>query len=138
MYSSDTDFIFVIKNWSYLVPEHEVCKFIDTTKRSKFTLCPRGYGAQSFRLYEVLQLNSVPVIVYDKDWFPFNDTINWNEFCVLVHVNELHLLKEKLVNINEEQYNTMLLKGKQIHKEFFTMERVSTNILKLLQQRKLK
>jgi hypothetical protein len=135
MYRSDTDFIFDTKNWNPSVPKEELYKFIKVTKHSKFTLCPRGYGAQSFRLYEVLQLNSVPVIVYDKVWFPFSDIINWSEFCVLVPFNEISLLKEKLLNIDNEQYNTMLIKGKQIYKEFFTMEGMSNTILKTLQQK---
>lgn len=138
MYSSDTDFIFDTKNWNPSVPKEDLYKFINITKRSKFTICPRGYGAQSFRLYETLQLNSVPVIVYDKDWFPFSDVISWNEFCVLVPFNEISLLKERLLNIKDEQYVAMLSKGKQIYKEFFTMEGMSINILKTLQRNKYK
>lgn len=132
-YSADKDFILYEKNWTPTVNNNDFNTFINITKRSKFTLCPRGYGAQSFRLYEVLQLNSVPVIVYDKEWFPFNNMIDWSSFCVLVHESEIDNIKEKLINITEQKYQQMLKIGKQIYKEYFTMKGMSTNILKTLQ-----
>jgi len=132
-YSSDTDFILIGRDWTPSVSEKDFSTFINITKRSKFTLCPRGYGAQSFRLYEVLQLNSVPVIVYDKEWLPFKDIINWSSFCILVHENEIDKLKYKLLNITDQQYEQMLITGKQIYSEYFTMEGMSRNILKTLQ-----
>lgn len=132
-YSSDKDFTLIGKNWDSTVSLDDFTTFVNVTKHSKFTLCPRGYGAQSFRLYEVLQLNSVPVIVYNKVWLPFNDTINWKNFCILVHENEIYKLKEKLLNITDQHYEQMLNTGKQIYNEYFTMEGMSNNILKTLQ-----
>jgi len=132
-YSTDKDFILVGKNWTPSVSNNDLNNFINITKRSKFTLCPRGYGAQSFRLYEVLQLNSVPVIVYDKEWFPFNNTIDWNSFCVLIHEDEIDSLKENLLSITEQEYEHMLKIGKQVYIEYFTMEGMSLNILRTLQ-----
>lgn len=132
-YSNDTDFVLRGKNWTPSVSDDDFSTFINTTKHSKFTLCPRGYGAQSFRLYEVLQLNSVPVIVYDKEWLPFKDTIDWKSFCILVHESEIDTLKEKLLNVTDQHYEQMLKIGKQIYEEYFTMKGMSKNILKTLQ-----
>jgi len=133
-YSSDTDFLLRGKNWTPSVNDNDLNTYINITKRSKFTLCPRGYGAQSFRLYEVLQLTSVPVIVYDKEWLPFNDMIDWNSFCVLIHENEIDNIKEKLLNISDQKYQQMIKAGKHTYKEYFTMEGMSNNILKMLQR----
>ena len=132
-YSSDKDFALIGKNWDPTVSSDDFTTFVNVTKHSKFTLCPRGYGAQSFRLYEVMQLNSVPVIVYNKEWLPFKDTIDWKSFCILVHENEIDKLKEKLLNITDQHYEQMLNTGKQIYNEYFTMEGMSNNILKTLQ-----
>lgn len=133
-YSTDSDFVFIGKNWTPSVTNNDFNTFIDLTNRSKFSLCPRGYGAQSFRLYEVLQLDSIPVIVYDKEWFPFEKEIDWKRFSVLVHVSELDKLKEKITNITDSEYSKMLDYGKKIYAEYFTMEGMSKNILKTLQQ----
>lgn len=132
-YHSDIDFKFIGKNWTPTVSNNDLDTFINLTSRSKFTLCPRGYGAQSFRLYEVLQLDSVPVIVYDKEWFPFKNKIDWNSFSVLIHESEIANLKEKLSSITEREYTNMIEEGKKIYSEYFTMEGMSKHILETLQ-----
>jgi hypothetical protein len=132
LYGSDSDFSFIAKDWNPAVSSNDLHQFIERTKRTKFTLCPRGYGAQSFRLYEVLQLDSIPVIVYDKRWFPFEDSIDWNSFCVLIHSNDIHIIKDKITSIDDQQYSDMLSRGKQIYKEYFTMEGMSRAILNIL------
>lgn len=39
---------------------------------SNFSLCPRGYRPSSFRLYEALQLGTIPIIIWeDEKWLPF-------------------------------------------------------------------
>ena len=133
MWNNDTEFVFYPQHWTNTVEQSRFNLFVDATKRSDFTLCPRGYGAQSFRLYETLQLNSIPVIVYDKEWFPFNETIDWSSFCVLVHATELHSLKNKLKSINHEQKQQMLSKGREVYNKYFTLEGTSAQILKILQ-----
>ena len=134
MFAKDPLFYFSPQEWTSTVPQDRFNHFIDITKRSCFTLCPCGYGAQSFRIYEVLQLNSIPVIVYDKVWFPFNNEIDWNTFSVLIHQNELHLLKEKLTSISEKQINNMLITGKQVYEKYFTLNGMCQQILKILQK----
>ncbi len=133
LYGRDSSFVFVNKSWTLEVCNDDFNVFINTTRRSKFTLCPRGYGAQSFRLYEALQLESVPVVVYDKRWFAFEDRIDWSSFCVLVHCNEIETIKDRLLQIDDSQYQSMLKSGKRIYSEYFTMKGMSENILKTLQ-----
>ncbi len=60
-----------------------VREFEEITAQSHFSLCPRGYGKTSFRLYEAMELGAVPVYISDEHWLPFNGFINWNTFCVL-------------------------------------------------------
>ncbi len=59
-------------------------RFVGTTLRSHFVLCPRGHGTSSFRLYEVLAAGRVPVIIADEwvppsgpDWWSF--ALRWPE-----------------------------------------------------------
>lgn len=136
-YMNDNDFYFnQPRHWTAHVPQNNFQEFIDTTLRSEFSLCPRGYGKQSFRFYEVMQLNSIPVFVYNGEWFPFNKYIDWNEFSVVIHENEIPILKDKLKKYTTEQKEKMLKKGKEVYKEYFTMEGMSKNILRYLQDEK--
>jgi len=132
-YSNDSSSLILGKNWTSTVSEDSFNTFIDITKRSKFSLCPRGYGAQSFRLYEVLQLNTVPVVIYDKEWFPFNDVIDWNSFCVTLHIDNIDKLKTILESVTDQQYEEMLQNGKRVYNKYFTMNGMSTRILQILQ-----
>ena len=49
---------------------------------SKFVLCPRGFGASSIRIFEVMSLGRVPVIISDQ-WQP-SPGIPWEELCVFI------------------------------------------------------
>tara|TARA_R100000697_G_scaffold82823_2_gene94702 strand:+ start:2223 stop:3836 length:1614 start_codon:yes stop_codon:yes gene_type:complete len=132
-YANDNDFQLYMKHWTEAVPEEQLNFFIDVTNRSKFSLCPRGYGAQSFRFYEIMQLNSIPVVVYDKKWFPFEDVIDYESFCVLVHETEIPNLKNKLSQITDKQQEQMLASGKKIYEKYFTLEGMCKQILRILQ-----
>lgn len=118
--------------WNTYVPENKLNEFIDITKRSFFTLCPRGYGTQSFRLYEVMQLGSVPIFVYDVEWLPFSQYINWNDFCVLVHEKDIVDIKKILLSISSDKYEQMLKNGKHIYDKYFTLDSTCETIIKVL------
>lgn len=121
-----------IKGWSNKVNDNDYNNYIDITLRSKFALAPRGYGKTSFRLYEIFQLNSVPVYIYNDKWLPFEDEINWKEFCVLVHEKDINNIDNILNQYSDKDIEQMIIKGKEIWNEYFTMEGMSKNIIKNL------
>ncbi len=133
IYDSDKDFNLHMKPWTDTIPRNQLEFFIDITTRSKFSLCPRGYGAQSFRFYEILQLNSIPVIVYDKEWLPFKSEIDYESFCVLIKASEVPTLKDRLLSITQKQQDNMLKQGKIIYEKYFTLEGMSKQILTTLE-----
>jgi len=132
-YISDSDFYFNSpRNWSHLISSDNFNEFVETTQKSEFTLCPRGYGKQSFRLYETIQLNSIPVFIYDDDWFPMNDVINWDDFCVNIHVSDIDNIKSILLSYNENDKENILKNGKEIYYKYFTMNGLCEYILDYL------
>ena len=132
-YSNDERFKIYIKNWSNAIPQEQVDFFIDVASRSQFSLCPRGYGAQSFRFYEVLQLGSIPVLIYDKEWLPFKDKIDYHKFCVVIHESQIYNLTSILDKITEEDQKNMIKIGKEIYEKYFTLKGMSEQILSVLQ-----
>jgi len=62
--------------------------YIDAILGAKFSLCPRGNGAGSYRLQESLALGRAPVIISD-DWVPVAD-LDWERFAVFVAEKDLH------------------------------------------------
>jgi len=117
-------------NWSASVPMDNVKRFIDITSSSKFGLAPRGYGKQSFRLYEILQLGTVPVYVSDIHYLPWSDELDWNDFCVPVNEDEIGEIDDILKSISDVEYNKLLENGKKVYEEYFTLEGMFKNIIK--------
>ena len=120
-FQSDPEFKFVTKGWGPSPTTDELATFVDITKRSKFALAPRGYGKTSFRLYEVMQLNTVPVYVSDEHWLPWTDVLDWNEFAVIVKAEEIEHLDMKLKNISDDRYQQMLDNLKEVWPKYFSM-----------------
>ena len=76
---------------------------------SKFTICPRGYGKTSFRLYEAIQLGTIPVYVSEEFWLPYSDKLDWNSFCVLIEEKQIPHIYDILKGINEDRYEEMMM-----------------------------
>ena len=130
---NNSDYILKPKHWSPHIEEKRKDLFLNITSRSKFTLCPRGYGATSFRLYEAMQLNSIPVYIYFKEPFiPFKDNINWENISVLIETNNISNIDFILKSISDEKYNKMLKNIKNIYPKYFTLESMCDNIIKTL------
>lgn len=132
-YKNDFDFVLNYGAWNPQISQNALHNFINTTLRSKYTLCPRGYGTTSFRLYEAMQLNTVPVYISDVHDLPWSDELDWNEFCVLIKPNEINRIKEILKKISEDDYNTILNKCKQVYEKCFTLGGMYDNIIRRLQ-----
>jgi hypothetical protein len=65
--------------------------------RSKFILCPRGFGVSSIRIFEAMSFGRVPVIISDA-WQP-SPGIPWREFSVVIaqsEVSAIPVMLEKL------------------------------------------
>jgi hypothetical protein len=131
---ANPNYVLLPKNWSSNVENEKQDLFLNVTSRSKFTLCPRGYGSTSFRLYESMQLGSIPVyIYYDTPYVPFADELDWNKLSVLIHANDIINIDNILNSITVERYNEMLSYIKEIYPKYFTLEGMCDKILKTIQ-----
>jgi hypothetical protein len=103
--------------------------FIETTINSKFALAPRGYGRSSFRFFECFKLGTIPIYIWnDINWLPFQNTIDYNKLCIVIHVSELNNLNNILLSVDEEKYNNMLDYYNEI-KYLFELEGMSNQII---------
>jgi hypothetical protein len=121
-----------VKNWTPYIEHHNLNLFIETALKSKFLLCPRGYGLNSFRLYEAFQLGCVPVIITDIPYLPWNDELNWFDFSIIADKNQIQNLYNTLHSISDEKYYNLLKKGSEIYNKYFTLDGMYKNILKRL------
>ena len=54
---------------------------------SPFTLCIRGNGNFSVRLYETLAMGRIPVIIDTDCVFPLESQIQWSKHCIIINEN---------------------------------------------------
>jgi len=94
-------------------------KFKDCMERSIFALCPRGYGATSFRICESLQHGAIPIYLYDKPWIPWKNHFNFNDIGILCHVYDIGKLPELIKQKSENDIKMYIENGKKIYKEYF-------------------
>ncbi len=87
--------------------------------QSIFTLAPRGYGYTSFRIYEAILAESIPIYIWEnKKILPFEDILKWEEFSIVINANEIQNLPNLLEKCN---INNMQAKLKEV-KHYFSFE----------------
>jgi hypothetical protein len=91
--------------------------FIDTILDAKFSLCPRGNGAGSYRLQESLALGRAPVIISDS-WVPVAG-LDWNQFAVFVSEDSLQSLPA-ILREHEPSWKEMGDLARQIYEDHFS------------------
>ena len=69
-------------------------EFADTLANSKFSLCPRGAGTSTFRLFETMKAGRVPVILAD-DWVAPEGPA-WDSFALVVKEHDARFLPDIL------------------------------------------
>lgn len=124
-----------VKNWNPAVSAGELDTFRDITSRSVFSLCPRGYGKSSFRMYESMQMGTIPVYVSDNHYTPWLDELDWNDFSVIIKQNEIPNLYEILSSVSQEDINKKRDKLKEVYPKYFSMHGVYNNIMKRLKNK---
>lgn len=76
---------------------HEQLKrdFVGQTLRARFSLCPAGAGASSYRIFESMQCARAPVIISDR-WSPPPGP-DWDSFAIRIPESAITRLPEILV-----------------------------------------
>ena len=59
-------------------------------------------------MYEALRLNSIPVYIYDDEWLPYKEVLDWSKLAVLVHINHIDTLYNRLKEITDDQITEMI------------------------------
>jgi hypothetical protein len=121
------------KVWSSSVKEQDATLFIEQTLQSKYCLAPRGYGRSSFRFFEAMLLDTIPVYVWDDiEWLPYQEILDYSTFSISISKKELPHLHDILSSISTETYENMLTTMKK-NRHWFTMEGMVDYIVKRIQ-----
>lgn len=128
----DPKYLLRLDRWTPQITEDRMNFHLETTCRSKFTLCPRGYGNTSFRMYEAMQLGSVPVYISDDFCLPWADEIDWEDLVILIEERDIKDIDKILRSVPDHRYEQMLTTIDSIYNKYFSLDGVYNNILKRL------
>lgn len=118
MYENDYLFLERSEDWPVIL------------ESSNFTLCPRGVHPSSFRLYESIQLGSVPIYLWeDEKWLPFEHLIDWQQFSIVLHTSQLPFLRQKIQEADVAQMQAALRDVRHMFTYNFTLMYIRQAIL---------
>jgi hypothetical protein len=95
-------------------------EFADICFNSKFILCPRGIGANSYRLYESMEIGVAPVIISD-DWVPMVGP-KWEEFSIRVPQADIDKIAE-ILELREPESERMGKLARQAWENWFAKDK---------------
>ena len=107
--------------------------FRDIIYDSVFGLSPRGYGPTSFRMYETMQMDAIPIYISDVFWLPFEDEIDWNKAAILIDENSIDKIPEIVDNLLETgEYEKYLDYGRMVYDKYLTWDGTLNQIAKTI------
>lgn len=104
-----TDFIIHKQYWAGLGstterqnPNNDAKKtFVNNIVNTDYTVCVRGLGNYSKRLYETLCCGRIPIFVNTDCILPFEFAVDWRQYCVWVEQHELDHIAEKVLDFHQ-------------------------------------
>ena len=125
---------FYVKNLNSMdIKRSDSLKFKKIMSNSIFSLCPRGFGPTSFRLYESIQMGSIPVYIAEnkEHVLPFSEFIDWEKLCVITNISNLKSLDKKLISIVEKgEHKERLKYGKYCLEKYLNYDFISREIIR--------
>lgn len=102
-------------------------KYIKMIGDSYFSLCPRGTGISTVRLFESIYMNSIPIIIADGYKKPIADDIDWNEFSLTIKEQDIYKIEDIINSISDDEIIRMKEKL-----EFINQNYINNNIIDII------
>jgi hypothetical protein len=109
----------------------EVKTFREILYNSVFALSPRGFGPASFRMYESIQMQCIPIYISDEFWLPFSEYIEWDKMCLLINENQIETIPKKVdILLESGEYQNMINYGQEVYSKYLTWDGCLNTIMK--------
>lgn len=112
--------ILKIKQPGWLITDKvmKMTEFCNTLARSVFTLCPRGYGVNSFRVHESICFGSIPV--YISDVFIEGHGIPFEEYGVKITPDKINEIPSIINAVSDDEIQQKQSKLPYIFDTYFS------------------
>ena len=80
-------------------------EFVNNIIDTDYTVCVRGGGNFSVRLYETLSCGRIPIFVDTDSRLPYDFVLNWKNYCIWVDYSEISHIAEKVSDFHTRLSN---------------------------------
>jgi len=97
--------------------------FFSNILDTQYTLCYRGAGNFSVRLFETLACGRIPVIILSDNMLPLPDKVDWNRFPIIKSFEKNDIAQKVCAfhnNLNEDQFIHLQQYARQIWEQYLT------------------
>ncbi len=117
----------------YLSKSKDFKTYQKLLKESEFSLCPRGYGYTSFRLFEAIQCLSIPIYIWqDKKVLPFSDEVDWTKYAIIVEDKDIEKIPEIISKLSPKYKRNIIENMKEFNKKYLSFEGTYNYIVRKL------
>ena len=106
-------------------------RYKEVLSKSLFSLCPRGTGHGTIRLFESLRSGCIPVILSDGYKLPVG--LKENENCIVIKEKDALKIKEILSNISNEEINSLIENVDKYSKKYLK-EEIYNSVIQSLEE----
>lgn len=84
----------------------DAAAYRDVLSRSRFSLCPRGTGPNSIRLWESLVAGAVPIVLSDALTLPRLDGVDWSDVVLRIPERDVDSVEARIAAVSLEEETT--------------------------------
>ncbi len=110
--------------------------FYNNMRNTAYTVCIRGVGNFSVRLYETLAMGRIPLFVNTDCVLPFDKEINWKNHVVWVEYKDLRHIGELLADFHNElhpdDFKQMQLNNRRLWENYLTFGSFHKKLLEVV------
>jgi len=113
-------------------------EFIENIINSDYALIVRGDANAATRFYEAISLGRIPLILDTDLVFPFEDIINYKEFCVFVDFTDINRIDQIIRDFHDQitnsQFREMQKKAREVFVEYFRVDIMAKHLINILRK----
>jgi hypothetical protein len=88
-------------------------EYVDSISSSIFSLCPEGFSPWSPRIYEAINLGSIPLVLADGIVYPFERFIRWRSFSLKLNVSNVNGIFDFVIGRNTSDFERRITRKKK-------------------------
>ena len=112
-------------------------QFNNAMKRSPMTFCPRGTGMHSNRFFQTMSLGRVPILIAEHCALPFEEEINYEDFCFNLSYDRLDKIS-RILDTGDKELGKMCKSSYKIYSEYLSLESYGIKLVSFLKKNKEK